>query len=164
MLRKCGVLDTAHAESSKQVLCCSPCKCSVCNSILLDLSLFPLSYSLPPSPLFLHSSLLPNPNSSYLLPCFSPILPLISTSSLPLLTSCLPPHKSHYFTRLMLKHKFETRVIQQMEAFKKASTHCYTVEPRLADTPEKRTPRLCGHFLKSQRLALCYLYKVPLEM
>ena len=49
MLRKCGVLDTAHAESTKLVLRCSPCKCSVCNSILLDLSLFPLSYSLPPS-------------------------------------------------------------------------------------------------------------------
>ena len=40
----------------------------------------------------------------------------------------------------------------------------YTVEPHLADTPEKQTPRLYGHFLKSQRLALFYLYKLPLEM
>ena len=39
----------------------------------------------------------------------------------------------------------------------------YTVEPRIADTPEMRTPRLCGHFLKSQRLALFYLYKLPLK-
>ena len=39
-----------------------------------------------------------------------------------------------------------------------------TVEPRLADTPEKRTSRLCEHFLKSQRLALFYLYKLPPEM
>ena len=30
----------------------------------------------------------------------------------------------------------------------------YTVEPNLADTPEKQTPRLCGHFLRSQRLVL----------
>ena len=42
--------------------------------------------------------------------------------------------------------------------------HSFTVEPRLADTPEKRTPRLCGHFLKSQQLALFYLYKLPFEM
>ena len=39
-----------------------------------------------------------------------------------------------------------------------------TVKPRIADTSEKPTPRLCGHFLKSQRLALFYLYKLPLEM
>ena len=40
----------------------------------------------------------------------------------------------------------------------------YTVKPRLADTPEMQTPRLCEHFIKSQPLALFYLYKLPLEM